>query len=122
MLFGDAVDHDIHERAVTDEVGREFVEIRGENVDVLLDDGASRGGVFLRGVSRGDHIAISQMKPGSPDDDFPWFLRRALILGVLQNADRGLFGAQKRVLAGWRRFCAEWSSEHRHAGPGREHE
>jgi hypothetical protein len=91
MLFGDTVDYDIHECAVTDEVSRELIEISGENANVLLDDGARRGVVFLRGVSCGNHIAISQMKPGSSDDDFPRFLRRALILGVLQDADRGLF-------------------------------
>ena len=78
MLFGDTVDHDIHKRAVTDEVGREFVEIIGENANVLLDDGARRGVVFLRGVSGGNHVAIPQVKPGSPDDDFSRFLRRAL--------------------------------------------
>lgn len=98
MLFGDTVDHDIHKRAVTDEVGREFVEIIGENANVLLDDGARRGVVFLCGMSGGNHIAISQVKPGSSNDDFSWFLRRALILVVLQDADCGLFRAQKRVL------------------------
>ena len=89
---------------------------------MLLDDGPRRGVVFLCGMSGGNHIAISQVKPGSSNDDFPWFLRRTLILVVLQDADCGLFRTQKRVLADWSRFCAEWSSEHRHAGPCREHE
>ena len=102
MLFGNSVDHDIHERAVSDEVSREFVEIIGEHAHVLLDDGASRGVVFLRGVSCGNHVAILQVKAGSSDDDFPGFLRRALILGVLQDADRGLLRTQKRFLAEWR--------------------
>ena len=99
MRFGDTVDHDIHERAVTDEVGREFMEISGEDANMLLDNSAGRGVVFLRSVSGGNDVAIPQVKPGSSDDDLPWFLRRALILGILQDADRGLFRTQKCFLA-----------------------
>ena len=77
------------------------MEISSENANVLLDDGASRGVVFLRGVSGGNHVTILQVKPGSSDDDFPWLLRRALILGVLQDADCRLFRTQKRFLAEW---------------------
>ncbi len=70
MRFGDTVDHDVHERAVTDEVGRELMEIGGEDADMLLDDSAGRGVVFLRGVSGGNHVAIAQVKAGSSDDEF----------------------------------------------------
>ena len=91
MRFGDTVDHDIHKRAVTHEVGRKFIEIRCEHANMLLDNSARRRVVLLRGVSGGNHVAISQMKPGSSDDDFPGFFRRALILGVLQDADCGFF-------------------------------
>ncbi len=34
MRLGDTVDHDIHERAVTDEVGRELMEIVGEDANM----------------------------------------------------------------------------------------
>ena len=91
MLFGDTVDHDIHERAVTDEVSRELIEIRGENANVLLDNGPRREVEFLCRVPRSNHVAISQVKSGSPDDDFSRFLRRALILIIFQDADCGLF-------------------------------
>ena len=109
--------YDIHERALTDKVSRKLIEIGGENANVLLDDGPHRGVVFFRCMSCGDHVTIPQVKPGSPDGDFPGFLRGALILGILQDADCGLFSMQKRILAEWRRFCAECASEYRHACP-----
>ena len=122
MRFGDTVDHDVHEGAVTDEVGRELMEIGGEDADMLLDDSAGRGVVFLRGVSGGNHVTIAQVKAGSSDENFPRLLGRTLILGVLQDADRGLFRTQERFLAERCRFCADWRSEHRRAGQYHEHQ
>jgi len=92
MRFGDTVDHNIHERTVTDKIGRELMEIGGEDASMLLDDGAGREVVFLRSMSGGNDVAISQVNPRSSDDDFPRFLRCALILSVFQDADGGLFG------------------------------
>ena len=107
MRFGDTVKHDIHERAVTDEVGGEFMEIGGENANVLLDDRPRRWVVFLRGVSCSNHVAISQVKPGSPDGDPPRFLRSALILGVFQDADRGSLCSVEDILCPWFRQGGE---------------
>jgi len=48
VRFSDAIDDNIHDRAVFDGISREFVEIGGENTNVLWEDETRREIRLLR--------------------------------------------------------------------------
>jgi hypothetical protein len=83
MALRNAIDDDIHIGAVSDQVGREFVEICGQDMDLLGNDGSRGDIVFFRCVPGGDDVTVAQMKSGSANEDFARLIRCPLVLRVL---------------------------------------
>lgn len=92
MGFDDTIDDHIHEGAVSDQLGRKFVEICGQDVNVFGNHGSGGRIVFFCGVPGRDDVAVPQMEAGSADEDLAGTVRGALILGIFKDTDRGLLG------------------------------
>ena len=95
MGFCEAIDDDVHEGAVSDQVGREFVEIGGQDMNLFLNDGSSGDILFLCRMPGGDDVAVAQVKSGSADENLSRCVGGALILRVFENADGRELGAVK---------------------------
>lgn len=93
MRFGNAVDDDVHEGAITDEIRGNLVEVGRQHMDLFLDNGSSRHVLFFSRMAGGDDVAVAQVKAGAAHQNLARFVRRALILRIFKNSDGRQFGA-----------------------------
>ena len=106
MRFGNAVDDDVHEGAITDEIRGNLVEVGRQHMDLFLDNGSSRHVLFFSRMAGGDDVSVAEVKAGAAYQNLARFVRCALILRIFQHADGCQFGAiQCRRVK--RRGCCE---------------
>ena len=82
------------------------MEIIREYADLFLNGRPCREIMFVCSMSSRHHIAISEVKSGSLDDDLAGFLRHSLVFCIRQDSHGYLFRSKKRVLAERRCFGA----------------